>query len=59
MRPVWPIITPGSTGSVAPMTFHPGALRCTMYRMDGLATLQYQVIEASDQHGYERIKVRW
>jgi hypothetical protein len=26
---------------------------------DGLATLQYQVIDASQQRGYERIKVRW
>ncbi len=27
---VWPIITPGNGASVAPMTFQPGALRCTM-----------------------------
>jgi hypothetical protein len=28
--PLWPIATPGSAGSPAPITFETGALRCTM-----------------------------
>jgi hypothetical protein len=40
IRPVWPIMTPGRTGSVAPITFHPGAFRCTMYLIEGFETLR-------------------
>src|SRR5260221_4274314 len=38
IRSLCPAATPGNPGSPAPMTFQPGAIKCTTYRRDGSAS---------------------
>src|SRR2546426_102893 len=35
MRLLWPMMTHGTPGSDTPVTFKPGALRCTVYQIAG------------------------
>src|SRR6185503_9159938 len=39
-RSLCPTATPTKGGSLAPITFHPGATRCEMYLSDGFVTVR-------------------